>query len=236
MQKKAEKRSELWEYLFNTELRFIQARESLESGVTDKTKREKVEEDEEKGEEKLREKVEDRIEKRIEKKKRRETQKFTVSPEDSMAFVAHRIFAYQFSQMLAHEKGTRKGEDIEELHDMRVAVRRMRAAAIVFGEYLESEKVEPHLKGLRRTLGALGGVRDLDVFREKAEAYLKNLPPGHEHDLDPLFLTLEEEREKAREDMLDYLDSEKYSRFKKRFFGISGLSGNLDSTHKYGKT
>ena len=229
--KKAEKRSELWEYLFSTELRFTQARKPLESEDSqrasekdsEKTKREKgeeaeeAEEAEEKGKKKTREKVEDKAEKRIEKKKRKETQKFTVSPEDSMAFVAHRIFAYQLSQMLAHEKGTRKGEDIEELHDMRVAVRRMRAAAIVFDEYLESEKLEPHLKGLKRTLGALGGVRDLDVFREKAETYLKTLPSGHEHDLDPLFITLTEEREKARENMLDYLDNEKYSRFKKDF-------------------
>ena len=228
--KKAEKRSELWEYLFSTELRFTQARKPLESGdserTSEKTQREEAEreegegegeEAEEKGGEKTREKVEDKTEKRIEKKKRKEPQKFTVSPEDSMAFVAHRIFTYQFSQMLVHEKGTRKGEDIEELHDMRVAVRRMRASTLVFDEYLESEKLEPHLKGFRRTLGALGGVRDLDVFREKAETYLKTLPSGREHDLDPLLITLAEEREKARKNMLDYLDSEKYSHFKKDF-------------------
>ena len=83
--------------------------------------------------------------------------------------------------------------------------------------YLDSEKLEPHLKGLRRTLGSLGKVRDLDVFREKAEKYLKTLPSGYEHDLDPLFILLAEEREKAREKMLDYLKSEKYSRFKKDF-------------------
>lgn len=199
--KRAEKRSELWECLFSTDLRFIQAKEPFEAKKSEKKSEE----------------TREKAEKRAEKRKRKETQKYTVSPEDPMAFVAHRIFAYQFSQMLAHEKGTRKGEDIEDLHDMRVAVRRMRAAAIVFDEYIESEKVEPHIKGLKRTLGALGGVRDLDVFREKAEDYLKTLPPGREHDLDPLFLILSEEREKAREEMLDYLDSEKYSRFKKDF-------------------
>ncbi|HIH93215.1 TPA: CHAD domain-containing protein [Methanosarcina acetivorans] len=211
--KKAEKRSELWEYLFSTKLRFTQAREPPVSGDSEKT----LEKTREKIEEKVEEKAEEKAEKKTEKKKRKESQKFTVSPEDSMAFVAHRIFAYQFSQMLAHEKGTRKGEDIEELHDMRVAVRRTRAAATVFNKYLESEKLEPHLKGLKRTLGALGGVRDLDVFREKAETYLETLPTGHEHDLDLLFVTLTEEREKARENMLEYLDSEKYSRIKKDF-------------------
>lgn len=249
--KKAEKKSELWEYLFSTQLKFIQAKAPPETETPEKMKREErkkviiekkkaltergeekkagmEEEEETEGEkkEKSRDGSKNRIEegaekekvgKRIEKKKRKDTQKFMVSPEDSMAFVAHRIFTYQFSQMLAHEKGTRKGEDIEELHDMRVAVRRMRAAAIVFDEYIESEKLDLHLKGLKRTLGAMGGVRDLDVFREKAETYLKTLPSGHEHDLDPLFLTLAEEREKARENMLDYFDSEKYSRFKKDF-------------------
>ena len=141
----------------------------------------------------------------------------TVKPTDSMAWLACRIISFQFSCMLSHEKGTIKGEEIEEVHDMRVAVRRIRAAAKVFEAYLDSEKLEPHLKGLKRTLGSLGKVRDLDVFREKAEKYLKTLPSGHEHDLDPLFALLEKEREKARKDMLDYLDSEKYSHFKKDF-------------------
>ena len=220
--KKAEKKSELWEYLFSTELRFIQAKEPFETEISEEVLKETEKAEEEKTCERAENKSEERTEKyrserKTEKKKRKEIQKFIVSPEDSMAVVAHRIFTYQLSQMFSHEKGTRKGEDIEELHDMRVAVRRMRAAAVVFDEYLESEKLEPHLKGLRRTLGALGGGRDLDVFREKAETYLKILPPGHEHDLDPLLITLIKEREKAREEMLDYLDSERYSRFKKDF-------------------
>ena len=38
--------------------------------------------------------------------------------------------------MLAHEAGTRLGEDIESLHQMRVATRRMRAALSLFGTVL----------------------------------------------------------------------------------------------------
>ncbi|AKB52778.1 hypothetical protein MSBRW_3525 [Methanosarcina barkeri str. Wiesmoor] len=156
-------------------------------------------------------------EKKPEKKKCRPDEEVTVKPTDSMAQLACRIFSYQFSCMLSHEEGTIKGEEIEELHDMRVAVRRMRAAAKVFEAYLDSEQLEPHLKGLRKTLGSLGEVRDLDVFRETAEKYLKTLPLGHENDLDPLFSVLTEEREKARKNMLDYLDSEKYRSFKRDF-------------------
>jgi CHAD domain-containing protein/inorganic triphosphatase YgiF len=199
--KRAEKRRELWEYLFGTKLFFTQGKEMDEVKIIEKKT-------EEKGEE---------TEKQDESKKDKGELKFTVRPENSMAMVAQKVFSQQFARMLAHEKGTRKGECIEDLHDMRVSIRRMRAAAKVFEAYLDPKKLESHLKGLRNTLGALGDVRDLDVFREKAEDYLKKLPPENEHDLDPLFSVLAEEREKARKNMLIYLGSERYANFKKEF-------------------
>ncbi|MCQ1536008.1 CHAD domain-containing protein [Methanosarcina sp. KYL-1] len=201
--KKAEKRSELWKQLFGTKLLFTPVEKPDEAEILEQAD-DKVEE-------------ESAGEKEAEKKKEKRSLKFTVRPEDSMAGVAFRTFSLQFARMLATEKGTRKGEDPENLHDMRVAVRRMRAASGVFEDYLDSGQLEPHLKGLKRTLGALGGVRDLDVFREKAENYLKTLPPGNEHELDPLFAVLVEEREKARKNMLAYLNGEKYGCFKREF-------------------
>ncbi|AKB26648.1 hypothetical protein MSMTP_3179 [Methanosarcina sp. MTP4] len=230
--KKAAKRSELWEYLFGTKLWFTPTEESYEP---------QTEEEKEGAKEKVGEKVEEKREKAEkereaakEKKKGKASKKFTVKPGDSMGEVAHRIFSYQFGQMRSHEKGTLKGEDIEELHDMRVAVRRMRAASKVFKTYLDSRQLGPHMKGLRRTLGAMGDVRDLDVFREKAEEYLETLPEGHEHDLEPLFAVLEEEREKARKTMLAYLNSEKYARFKKEFSEFLEVpgAGELPTSNK----
>ena len=97
----------------------------------------------------------ERTEKKDESKKEKGDLKFAVRPEHSMTMVAHKVFSQQFARMLAHEKGTRKGENIEELHDMRVAIRRMRAAAKIFEAYIDSEKLGPHLKELRSTLGAL---------------------------------------------------------------------------------
>ena len=199
--KKAEQKSKLWEYLFGTKLHFKPCKNpEKESLVGNKT-----------------EKIEKVIEKNDEKKKRKPNLKSAVLLEDPMALVAWRVFSQQFARMLSLEKKTRKGEDIEALHDMRVAVRRMRAAAKVFEAYLDSKKLEPHIYGLRRTLGAVGDVRDLDVFQEKVEEYIKKLPSEHEHDLDPLFAVLAEEKEKARKNMLSYFNSEKYASFKKEF-------------------
>ncbi|HWQ49147.1 MAG TPA: CHAD domain-containing protein [Methanosarcina sp.] len=199
--KRAEKRRELWEYLFGTKLLFIPRKEMYEAEIIEK----KAEE------------IKGENEKKEETKKENEDLKFVVRPENSMAVVAQRVFSKQFARMLAHEKGTRKGKSIEDLHDMRVAIRRMRAAAKVFEAYLDSKKLEPHLKGLKSTLAALSDVRDLDVFREKAEEYLKKLPPEKEHDLDPLFTVLAKERKKARKNMTIYLKSERYTNFKKDF-------------------
>jgi len=229
--KKFETKSKFWKSLSGSKLLFSQVAEEekvrneeeseiKETEIEKQAEKEKNPEKKETAEEKKSEKRRTGEEKKPEKKKCRPRAEITVKPTDSMAWLACRIFSYQFSCMLSHKEGTVKGEEIEELHDMRVAVRRMRAAAKVFETYLDTEQLEPHLKGLRRTLGSLGDARDLDVFREKAEKYLKTLPPGHEHDLDPLFTVLTEEREKARKSMIDYLDSEKYRAFKKDFSNV----------------
>ena len=229
--KKFEAKSKLWKSLFGSKLLFSQAAEE-ESRTKDEESRIKVEEikkqagKEEKPEKKQAKKKEKSEKKQVKKEKKPEKKncrlhgEIAVKPTDSMAGVACRILSYQFSCMISHEKGTIKGEKIEELHEMRVAVRKMRAATKVFEPYLDSKQLEPYLKELRKTLGSLGEVRDLDVFREKAEEYLKTLPSRHDHDLDSLFAVLTEEQEKARKDMLDYLDSEKYQAFKREFSSV----------------
>ncbi len=137
--------------------------------------------------------------------------------DDTMAEAARKTFYFHFLRMLHHEPGTRLGEDIEELHDMRVATRRMRAAFRVFDNYLDMGKMQAFLKGLRRTGRALGAVRDLDVFWQKTQRYLETLPPERQNDLEPLRAVWKTERERARENMNTYLDSKRHVQFKERF-------------------
>jgi CHAD domain-containing protein len=145
--------------------------------------------------------------------------------DDTMAEAARKTFYFHFLRMLYHEPGTRLGEDIDELHDMRVATRRMRAAFQVFGDYLDMGKMKVFLKGLRRTGRALGAVRDLDVFWEKTRHYLETLPPERQNDLAPLHAVWEAEREQSRKKMTDYLDSGRYIQFQERFGEFLQTSG-----------
>ena len=136
---------------------------------------------------------------------------------DTMAEAARKTLYFHFKRMVNHEPGTRLGEDIEELHDMRVATRRMRAAIRVFGEYMDMKKIRPFAKKLRRVGRILGTVRDLDVFKQKAHAYIDTLPPQRQDELEPLLSVMDVEHQKAREQMLNLFDSDYYKRFKKRF-------------------
>jgi CHAD domain-containing protein len=77
--------------------------------------------------------------------------------------------------------------------------------------------VDTYERGLRRTGRALGPVRDLDVFEEKARVYLATLPLEQQAGLDPLLAAWHDERVAAREAMLVYLDGNGYARFVARF-------------------
>lgn len=134
-------------------------------------------------------------------------------PDDPMSEAGRKVLRFHFERMLANELGTREGVDIEALHDMRVATRRMRAAFRVFGDFYEPRAIRHLLRGLRRTAGALGPVRDLDVFMENAQAYLAGLPAERAGELDRLVGHWQKQRDKARRRMLDTLDSKAYQEF-----------------------
>jgi inorganic triphosphatase YgiF len=74
-----------------------------------------------------------------------------------------------------HEPGARLGDDPEELHDLRVAGRRMDAVLRLFSPYLPAPllRIRPTLKTVLR---ALGSARDLDVALIELQAFRKELP------------------------------------------------------------
>ena len=136
---------------------------------------------------------------------------------DPMAEAARKTLRFHLERMLASEDGTRTGVDIEALHDMRVATRRLRTAFYVLADAIDAEATASYLRELRSAGRLLGRVRDLDVFREKTDAYLgafaKSIPP----DLTLLMSAWDTEYARARSKLRKYLDSERYAKFKNAF-------------------
>ncbi|MBI5948113.1 MAG: CHAD domain-containing protein [Chloroflexi bacterium] len=133
--------------------------------------------------------------------------------------VAFAIMRKHFAVFLANEAGTRIGHDIEALHDMRVAARRLRAAMSAFRPFLS-----PAIQRIRDELGwvaaALGEVRDLDVQLERIGEWREGFDPGRVHALDAIADLFEARRTAARTRMLRVLDSRRYERFVLRFTAV----------------
>ena len=132
-----------------------------------------------------------------------------IDPSMSVGEVAFAVLRRQFAEMRAHEGGTRLGEDSEELHDMRVPTRRMRAAIKVFRDALP-ERAWWFGEELRWVAQALGEVRDLDVQIERLEAWKEEADEETSKSLDKILGITGKRRAKAREDMLAALDSDRY--------------------------
>jgi CHAD domain-containing protein len=105
-----------------------------------------------------------------------------------------------------HEPGARLGDDPEELHDLRVAGRRLDAIVRQFNPYLPATivRLRPTLKKLLRTLG---DARDLDVALLELDAFCQDLPDEDRANIEPLKQHLSSERVRARAKMLSTLDS-----------------------------
>ncbi len=143
-------------------------------------------------------------------------------PDDSMAEAGRKALHFHFERMLLHEPVARLGADIEGVHDMRVATRRMRSAFRLFAPFFDPQAINPLVRGLRRTAAALGEVRDLDVFREKAERFAAKNPGT---DLSPLFTTWQDDYDAARAALLDALNGRRFARFVERLHGFVTTPG-----------
>ncbi len=140
-----------------------------------------------------------------------------VQSEDSVAEAGRKVLRFHFARMLAKEEGTRDGRNIEDLHQMRVATRRMRAAWRVFGGAYRPDKTRRMRQRLRSVARDLGAVRDLDVLIEGLEGYRSELPAADRRALDPLVSEWHARRERARAVLVAELDSDAYSRFVDEF-------------------
>ena len=105
-----------------------------------------------------------------------------------------------------HEPGARLGDDPEELHDLRVAGRRLDAILRQFQSFLPAEFLKVRAT-LKTVLSALGHARDLDVALSELQDFKRQLPKSDRVGIEPLKEHLISERTRIRAQMLRVLDS-----------------------------
>ena len=136
-----------------------------------------------------------------------------VLADDHVAEAGRKVLRFHLARMIAREPGTRDGSDPEELHAMRVATRRQRAAWRVFGGAFRAGRTKRYRGRLRDVAARLGAVRDLDVLLDAADAYRADLPTAEQRALEPLLAGWRTHRDDARQLLVRELDSEGYRRW-----------------------
>src|SRR5215208_6230816 len=91
------------------------------------------------------------------------------------------------------------GEDIEGVHDVRVASRRLRAAMDVAVGCFPAVWYRPLHEAAKEITGALGEVRDRDVLLEHLTKQRDAAPPGERPGIERLIERVDRERKAARE-------------------------------------
>jgi CHAD domain-containing protein len=114
------------------------------------------------------------------------------------------------SRLLQHDVGARLGDDAEDVHQARVATRRLRSDLKTFASLVQPDWGEFMREELRWVAGRLGAVRDTDVLLERFTAQIERLPEQDRRAASALVRRLNADRDAVRAELHTALQSDRY--------------------------
>jgi len=138
-----------------------------------------------------------------------------INSDDMMAVAAEKIFAGQWNEVKKAEPGVIDERDIEDVHDMRVALRKMRSAIIIFRNYLDESWLAETEIGIKTTLSSLGEIRDLDVILEKTDEWL-SFEKTDASQMPVFYEFIKADRKRFHSQAVGYLKSSEYKQFREK--------------------
>jgi CHAD domain-containing protein len=132
------------------------------------------------------------------------------SPPLSNGRFAHDLLQRQVVKLVHLQSPVAEGKGPEPLHQMRVAMRRLRTTVVQFESALQ---LPPAINDQRlaKWVRRLGLARDLDVLRERLEdGFLPQLPQAEVKALRPVLKQLRRERQLAYDQVVEVLQSRSY--------------------------
>lgn len=129
-----------------------------------------------------------------------------LGPDVPLERSARLVLDTRFREMMSYREGTILGEDIEQLHSMRVGSRRLRSAMKNFRRCFDRDMFRHHDGRLREIAASLGTVRDLDVRIVWLEAELARARLAERAGVRLLLDRARADRERARGPMVELLE------------------------------
>jgi CHAD domain-containing protein len=145
-----------------------------------------------------------------------------LEPDDAATVAARAAVGQHLRSLTAAEGGARAG-DVESVHQLRVATRRLRATLDLFAPVMHKTFVESAQRDLGWLGRAIGAVRDLDVLADAVAGRAAQLDLELRGALGPLTLAIGERRAAAHAALLGSLGSLRCRRLR------AGLAAFADS-------
>jgi CHAD domain-containing protein len=122
-----------------------------------------------------------------------------VNPDEPYRHAAARIVRVRARELFDHAEGVLDTSDIERVHDMRVASRRLRAVLEIFAPCFPASEFKGVLRDVKRLADALGERRDPDVHIDALRAFSKALTPANKPGVARLVEDLEARQTRGNE-------------------------------------
>ena len=134
-----------------------------------------------------------------------------LSADDSYAEAAAKIVAVRGGELTDHGHDVLDTGDIEGVHEMRVATRRLRAALEIFEPCFEPKPYRQTLRQVQRLADALGERRDRDVAIAALEDFNEQMPAPDRRGVSSLIEMLRGEQSEANDELAPLVDSRSLS-------------------------
>ena len=153
----------------------------------------------------------------------------TLAADAAAVDLVRHALARSVAGILHHDPGVRLGDDAEDVHQLRVAARRLRSDLRSFTPLLDRDR----LVLVRAELGWLGdvvgAVRDTDVLAARLTAHISALPDVDAPGGSRLLQRLEREAHDARATMLAALRDVRYLRLLDTLVGLAAAPPSIEA-------
>jgi CHAD domain-containing protein len=121
--------------------------------------------------------------------------------------VAARVLEVRCEELVDHSANVLDMADIERVHAMRVATRRLRAAIEIFRPCFPKEEGRRVLREVKALADALGERRDRDVAIDALEGFAAAMPAPDRPGIRSLVDRFRGEQERANEELAPFVES-----------------------------
>jgi len=129
-----------------------------------------------------------------------------LSPNLSYGESAARIVSTRAGEVIEQARGVLDTTDIERVHDMRVATRRLRAALEVFEPCFPGKPYRRALREVKRIADGLGERRDRDVAIATLDGFNAQMPAPDRRGIESLIGRLRDEQAEANLELAPLVD------------------------------